>query len=137
MPHRVYGEENKIMLYTVGYNNFSFFEFRDKIKSLGVIIIDIRYSPNSYSTFWNKQYLEDIFGNSYIHLPELGNKNYKNPEKEFDIVDIEAGANKVIEYMDLGFNCILLCACGDVDKCHRKLVAEKIKEKSNCEIIHI
>lgn len=125
------------MIYTIGYNNFSFFEFRDKIKSLDAIIIDIRYSPNSYSSFFNSKYLGDIFGNSYIHVPELGNKNYKNPEKEFDIVDIEAGIKKIEEYTGLGFNCVLLCACYDFDKCHRKLVADKIKEKLNCEIIHI
>jgi len=126
-----------VILYTIGYNNFSFFEFSDKIKELGAIIIDVRYSPRSYNPFWGKKYLEDRFGNSYIHIPELGNKNYKNPDKEFDIVDIEKGFQEVSQYLDMEIDCVLMCACEDVEKCHRRIVSEYIGGKTSAKIIHL
>ena len=125
------------MIYTLGYNNFSFFEFRDKIKELDALIIDVRYNPSSYNPFWNKKYLQESFHTSYIHVPELGNKNYAHPDKEFDIVDIEAGSRVVREYLDLGMNCLLLCACEDFEKCHRYIIAQYIAEKENIQAIHL
>ena len=125
------------MLYTMGYNNFSFFEFRDKLKSLDAIVIDVRFSPNSYSSFWGKDYLKDLFGDSYIHIKELGNKNYSDKSLEFDIPGLENGSKKVIELLEMGFDCILMCSCSDYNKCHRKIVAEYICEKTNCELINL
>lgn len=125
------------MLYTIGYNNFSFFEFRDKIKSLNAIVIDVRYSPHSYSSFWNKEYMTNLLGDSYMYIKELGNKNYKDKNLEFDIEDLENGSKKITELLDIGINCILMCSCFDYNKCHRKLVAEYIREKTNCEIINL
>lgn len=124
-------------LYTLGYKNWSFYDFIDKIKEIDAIVVDVRFSPKGYSPFWSKSNLDKTLKNKYIHIPELGNKNYNSPDKPIEISDIDYGTAKVLESVNLGFDCLLLCACEDVEKCHRKVVAEHIQSKSKCEIINL
>lgn len=126
-----------MILYTIGYNSWTFRDFTQKVKDLSAMVIDVRFLPASYSPFWKKNHLDKSLGNNYIHLPELGNKNFNSPEKQIEIVDIESGTKKVIGYMELGINCILLCACEDVEKCHRKIISRYIQEKIGCELFNL
>lgn len=126
-----------MILYTLGYKDWSFYDFIEKVEELGVVVIDVRFSPKWYSPFWSKSNLDKSLKNRYIHIPELGNKNYSDLLKPIEIVDIEVGSRQVIEYLSLDFDCLLLCACSDADKCHRRVVSDFIQIKTGCEIIDL
>lgn len=128
-----------MILYTLGYNNFSFYEFATLVKEKELLIFDIRMNPYSYNSFWNKDKLAEYFNKIekiYFHIQDLGNKSY-NIKNEFNIVNLEKGSNLIIDYMDLGFNCLLFCACKDMNACHRKIIAEFISNKVNCNIVNL
>ena len=122
-------------LYTMGYNNWTDDDFFELLEKLYVIyvIIDIRFSPYSKMPWWTKKSLSNRLLGCYTHMDKLGNKNYKNVNSEIEIVDIES-CEKVIQLMNKGFTCILLCACEEYDKCHRKIVAEEIQKRTGCDI---
>jgi DNA-binding Lrp family transcriptional regulator len=75
--------------------------------------------------------------NSFDHFRQIvGNTKYAI-EGEIEILNLKDGVDEVLSLMDMGFNCILLCACEDVNKCHRKIIAEEIAKISGCEIVHL
>ena len=57
----------------------------------------------------------------YHHVPTLGNRNYKGGPVE--LVDLDAGLTVVHQLLETS-PVILLCACRDLLRCHRRLVAE-------------
>jgi len=124
-----------MIIYTFGYNSNSLQYFEAKVKELDAIVVDVRFNPNSFSPFWTRKNLEKCFS-SYKHVPSLGNKKYKE-KGVMEIVDLNSGCEEVISMMELGFNCILLCACLNLEECHRKIIAEEISKKTKCEIIHL
>ena len=126
-----------MILYTLGYKDWSFYDFLEKVEELGVTVIDVRFSPKGYNPFWSKSNLDKSLKSNYIHIQELGNKNYNDLLKPIEVVDIEVGSRQVIGYLDLDFDCLLLCACSDVDKCHRRVVSDFIQIKTGCEIIDL
>jgi len=126
-------------IYTAGYKNWSFYEFKTKVEELGnILICDIRYSPKSFHPFWTKKNLKKYFGKNYIHVKDLGNINYKK-DKPIEIANADKGCKDLMSKLD--GDCLLLCACEDVEKCHRKLVAVTLQSMlinaTNCEIIHL
>ena len=121
-------------IYTVGYNVWSFYEFKIKIEELGnILVVDVRYSPKSFNPFWIKSNLKKHF--NYTHISDLGNVNYKNG-KPIKIHNLDKGCAKLLKL--IGFDdCILLCACANVEECHRKVIVEKLQTMTICEIIHL
>ena len=122
-----------MIIYTAGYNNWTDDSFKEITDELNAVVIDIRYSANAFLPFWTKKYLQKMFGDRYKHIPQLGNKNYRYRGFQIEIDDINK-CNIVIDLMRSGTNCILLCACVDYEKCHRKIVAEEIQKRIQCEI---
>jgi len=127
-------------LYTFGYRGYSTDDLQDhlnNIDSLHSVVVDIRYVPYSkMMPFWSKENLQEKFGDKYFHIKALGNKNYKEKGK-IEILDLESGIEKLIFMMGLGFKCLILCACEDVLKCHRKFVSDEIQKRTKCEVIHL
>lgn len=123
------------MIYTLGYKNYSFYEFKDLVIELDVMIVDIRFSPYTSLPFWGKAALSEYFRDKYIHIKELGNINYNNCE-EIKIKDISQGSIEIEKIFLVRDNILLLCACKDIEKCHRKLVAEILGTKNKEEIKH-
>ena len=122
-------------IYTVGYKAWSFYEFKTKVEELGDIpVIDVRYSPYSFNPFWTKKNLKKHF-KSYIHIRNLGNVNYKNG-KPIKIYNLDKGCKQLLEKIGDN-NCLLLCACEDFDKCHRKVIVETLQTMILCDIIHL
>lgn len=112
-------------LYTAGYLNWSDDDFYKKVEELNAYVIDVRLVPWAFFPYWQKQYIQKALGNKYIHIKELGNKNYNNIKLPIEILDISK-ISQVIDLLKSGNNCILLCACKDIEKCHRKFLAETI-----------
>ena len=63
-------------------------------------------------------------GARYHHIKALGNRNYKGGP--ISIVDYEAG-KAAIERS--GRPVILTCVCRDYTTCHRRAVAERLREE--------
>lgn len=121
-------------LFTFGYRGQSFDQFRNKVKDLGAMVIDIRFTPYSKMLpFWTRTNLEKAFGSSYVHLKEFGNRAYKQKGK-YDVVDLDGGLDRLRFWLDIGLPCILLCGCENYETCHRRIVSDFLREKLSCDI---
>jgi len=127
-----------MIIYSIGYNAWSFYEFKSKVEDLGnPLIVDVRFSAKSFNPFWVKSHLEKVFGKQYIHIKNLGNINYSN-DKPIKISNLSKGCEELVDIMNKqGCNCLLLCACEDVEKCHRKIVADHLVSIADFEIVHL
>jgi hypothetical protein len=71
----------------------------------------------------------------YIHLVELGNKNYHNRGLPIGLVDEQKGIERLYKAFQSGHSIILLCGCKDFHTCHRRYVLHSFlrygKEKRN------
>ncbi len=126
-----------------------------ELKAHGVeLLVDIRHSPcasdpNPASTGpyrmqnWHLQagergieHLLRHSGIDYLWLVELGNPQKKDPDMKvlrghLDSGDARWPVNRGLELLrrmviDYQKRCCLLCACADVESCHRKLVTDEI-----------
>lgn len=142
-------------LFTSGYEGETINGFIEKILNNGVeTIIDIRENPFSRKPGFSKKIFQKVLtdrGIEYLHFKELGTpkplrkfladvgdyqtffEEYKNFLMEFqDSIDdiVEIGSQK---------NICLLCFEKDPHYCHRKVIAELLKDYTGREItvIHI
>ena len=112
-------------LYTAGYKNWFDEDFYNKVKELDAYVIDVRLVPYAFFPYWKKEYIQKALGDKYIHIKELGNKNYHNSKLPIEISDISK-LSIVKQMLSEGKTCILLCACKDCDTCHRKILADTL-----------
>jgi len=141
-------------IYTIGFTKHTAEEFFEKLKSAGVRqVIDIRINKTSQLAAFAKSsdlpyLLNVIAGIRYMSYSELAPtkellKSYRSKKitwKEFEkqyknqIKNSKAilGLNKI----DFE-NACLLCSENTADKCHRRLLAEKLVQMWGVEIIHL
>jgi uncharacterized protein (DUF488 family) len=119
-------------LYTLGYQQLrGIYSLLNLAVPLDATLVDIRYTPWSRDEQWTErslfQRLCDLqFGGlkcRYVHIKELGNVNYNQPGQPIEIWLPEVGIARLHERLKEK-PCILLCGCRDVERCHRKVVAE-------------
>jgi uncharacterized protein (DUF488 family) len=121
-------------LLTFGYYNKSVYSLKKWVNP-NTTVIDIRVDPRSHTMSWDSESLENILGDAYCHIPELGNLNY-GTKKPLYIKDIEAGWMKLAKIMEKN-NAILICGCRDCWTCHRHYIAEYYRKQTGrdwCEI---
>lgn len=142
-------------IFTIGFAKKSAREFFTTLKEAAVsTVIDIRLNNVSQLAGFTKKedlryFLEEIARVAYVHKPELA------PTKEI----LDAYKKKLIDWTDyqrqfcqllierraenlltpqLVDNACLLCSEPKPDKCHRKLVAEYLREHwGNIQITHL
>jgi uncharacterized protein (DUF488 family) len=141
-------------LYTVGFTKHTAEEFFEKLKSAGVErVIDIRINKTSQLAAFAKgsdlpYLLKATGGIGYLSHSELAPtkdllKSYRTKDiawEEFEtqymqqIEDTKAisGLNK----SDFDSAC-LLCSEETADKCHRRLLAEKLAQLWGVKIVHL
>jgi uncharacterized protein (DUF488 family) len=141
-------------LYTIGFTKHTAEEFFEKLKSAGVErVIDIRINKTSQLAAFAKgsdlpYLLKATGGIGYLSHSELAPtkellKSYRTKDiawEEFEtrymqqIEDTKAisGLNK----SDFDSAC-LLCSEETADKCHRRLLAEKLAQMWGVEIVHL
>jgi uncharacterized protein (DUF488 family) len=122
-------------LYTLGYTGIKPAQLLQKATELKAIVLDTRYSPRSRAPQWNGLELQNLLGQQYQHLPALGNINYKSGGP-IEINLPKVGTQQVVSIL-AGQAAILLCACPDVETCHRRIVAEMVQAACGCEVIHL
>ena len=120
-------------LYTYGYAGQQPQQLNSLAESLDALVVDIRFRPSSRIPGWSGAQLQQLLGERYQPLPALGNRNYKGGPVEF--VDLESGINQVGQLLALR-PVILLCACADVNRCHRLVAAEAIADRYGLIVQH-
>lgn len=91
------------------------------------VLLDIRLSARSrWRPEFNKNALIAKYGEKYRHCIHFGNENYNKPGEPILLRHPHAGLIVVTELLQTGHSVMLLCACKDYGKCHRKVVYELI-----------
>lgn len=119
-------------IYTTGYTGQHFDALRPLLDRLGALLFDIRLSPRSRVPHWRGEALQRLLGESYRHLPALGNLNYKT-EGEICIADLNFGIQEILR---TGLPAVLLCACAKSESCHRRVVAREL-ERMGARVIEL
>lgn len=141
-------------IYTIGFTKHTSEEFFEKLKSAGVKrVIDIRINKTSQLAAFAKgsdlPYLLQATGGigyvSYIELAPTKEllKSYRS--KEITWEEFEKKYNKQIEDSNAisGLNkndfedACLLCSEETAEKCHRRILAEKLAQIWGIKIIHL
>ena len=65
------------MIFTFGYLGRSPDDLAAILAERGAMLVDIRFQPRSRVPAWNGGRLAARFGDAYLHLPQLGNRNYR------------------------------------------------------------
>lgn len=144
-------------IYTIGYTKKSAEEFFGALEEHGIErVVDVRLKNTSQlAGFTKKQdleyFLDRISGIEYCHLDFLAPsaelmKVYKESGEDWDLYVREfsklLSERQVLDRLDRqSFSekqCCLLCSEPEADHCHRRLVAEHLKEAwSEVEIVHL
>lgn len=112
-------------LYTLGYQPTTLPRLADWLKRERALLADIRYLPWSKDSQWRQDALRATLGAQYLHVRELGNPNY-NTADPMRLADGRAGLRIIAEHLRQQ-PVVLMCACWNLDGCHRKLAAEYIQ----------
>jgi uncharacterized protein (DUF488 family) len=124
-------------LSTLGYTEDSAQERLDAfIARPGTALVDIRMSPSSRRMpTWSKADLMIRYPARYIWVAQLGNINYrpKDRKKGIELYDAAEGVAMVTRLLRSGHSVMLLCACKDYQKCHRKVVYELVMQALESE----
>jgi Active DUF488-N3 subclade len=117
-------------VYTIGYSQPG---ARLVIDTLvwheGWSLIDIRRAPLSTWTDWTERSLVQRYGPAYVHVPELGNLNYRNHHLPIVLADAPTGIRQVMQALEEGQRCLLLCGCKDYRTCHRHVIAGRLQQE--------
>jgi hypothetical protein len=110
-------------IYTAGYRGRTPEEVLSLARRLNAIVVDVRYRAQSRIRGFNKSELRRLLGERYLHVRALGNGNYKScgPVK---LLDADEGVRIVGGLLCEGRNVLLLCACKELDGCHRRDAAD-------------
>ena len=143
-------------IYTIGFTKKSAKEFFHALNKAGIKrLIDIRLNNSSQLAGFTKQddlafFLRELCDAEYMHKPILaptkeildGYKKKKitweEYEQRFMKLMAERKVEDIINKSLLDVPTVLLCSEPRADNCHRRLVAEYLKEKwGNIKITHI
>jgi uncharacterized protein (DUF488 family) len=124
-------------IYTIGYTGWKPEQILSTLERLDATLLDIRYKPRSRVPQWNKGPLERTLGTRYLHVPELGNVNYKGSVEDILIADLPGGTEVLRRFHQENRNVVLMCVCEDVSTCHRKVVAEAMAKSLGVAVCHL
>ncbi len=112
------------MFYTTGYTDKNVKDLPNLLENLDAVLVDIRFSPNSRQIVWTKNYLSLLLKKRYSHIPQLGNRAFK--EGKIQIQNLELGIRLITS---LEYNAVLLCACKKLNECHRFVVRTELQKR--------
>ncbi len=118
-------------IFTTGYTGQDINDLKPMLESLDAILVDIRFVPESQILHWRQMYLKILLGKKYRHIPNLGNRTYK--EGKITIQNLRLGVETVL---NLEINAVLMCVCEKSENCHRRLVIEEFRGR-NVETVEI
>ncbi len=117
------------MIYTFGYQDKRAVDLLGRLEELDAVLCDIRLSPRSrWQPEWNQKQLAALMGDRYLHLPELGNVNYRG-DGPVEIADLSSGLGTIFD-LAATRSVVLMCVCSKLSGCHRETIAEALHERS-------
>lgn len=126
------------IIYTAGYQAIKSPELLSRFAiATNAIVVDTRLTPYSQLPGWRRSELERQYQKGqYRYLGQwLGNLNYKNGGP-IRIADPERGFVALAELLSQQ-SVILLCACGNVQTCHRSVIAEMLADATGATVQHL
>lgn len=148
--------QNKMKLYTIGFTQKRAETFFGLLKKHEVRrLVDIRLRPGGQLAGFAKQddlpyFLSNLVdGCQYVHIPELAptdailndyrtDKDWVKYTERFEKLMDERHIPATLNQSDFEVVSCLLCSEATPEKCHRRLVAERIAASwPNVEIIHL
>lgn len=129
-------EQRKNTIYTIAYGGRYYDAALQQVANLAQygIIIDTRHVPHTKLVGFDQADLQREYGLHYIHISALGNLNYKGGPIE--LVDEESGLQQLEDWL-ARFPILLLCGCTDVTTCHRRYIANQLRERTGASISHL
>lgn len=124
-------------IYTLGYSGWRIEDVEAALERLDAVLVDIRWMARSRIPTWAGGRMAQRLGVRYAAVRDLGNTNYKGTFEQIRILDFEAGLAAVRKITAGGQSVILMCACRDLDTCHRKGVAERLASALGVEVEHL
>lgn len=143
-------------IYTIGFTKKTAKQFFDLLRENGVeCLVDIRLHPDGQLSGFSKKedlsyFLQALNACGYRHMPNLAptdeilktyrkDHNWQAYEQKFQELMDQRGIPDVIDkrfFEDK--TCCLLCSEDTPEKCHRRLVAERLaRDWTDVEIIHL
>jgi uncharacterized protein (DUF488 family) len=135
-------------VFTIGFTKKSLRQFVETLRAAGVRrVVDVRLRNTSQLAGWSKQpdigyLLEEGFGIAYEHRPEFAPTPEildKYKKEDSDWAGYEERFNRLLDERKPEKDAIcLLCAEATPEHCHRRLVAEYLRELApDIEIKHL
>jgi len=132
-------------LFTIGYEGMNLDGFIGQLKKFAIdCLIDVREIPISRKRGFSKSELAQRLGQEnidYLHLKQLGspkpirqklkiNRDYSTFFKKMDIylANKKEAIENAYSYV-IDNTCCLMCFESFAERCHRKIVARKIRER--------
>ncbi len=145
---------NDAKIFTIGYEGRSVEQyFNIFLKNDIKLLCDVRANPSSRKYGFSKKTLQHIceqFGILYQHIPELGiasasRKNLHEPKDYAQLfrryraktLNNTAPLNQIKKIIDKYKRIALTCFEADIHCCHRKSLAEKLKDMTKTDIRHL
>jgi hypothetical protein len=102
-----------------------------------VMVLDVRLNPWSRDEQWRKRALVERFNVLYEHVPELGNRHYRDASKPVVLKDPKRGLMMVRAWLT-NYRVVLLCGCPKWDACHRAdIVRLLVAEYGPLDVRHL
>lgn len=122
-------------LFDLGYNDLKHnTELLQVARHFGARVIDVRFVPNTRNPEFSGKTLKAVFADLYVHVPELGNANYKG--STIKIVDLDKGVATVADLL-LANPVIVMCCCWKRNDCHRLVALREIQRLFDITSTHI
>ncbi len=112
-------------IFATGYAGKDINDLKFLVNSLGAILVDIRFAPDSQVMVWRQVYLKTLLRKKYLHILNLGNREFKKAGK-ISIQNLHLGVETLLS---LNTNSILFCACAEQKNCHRRVIAEELQKR--------
>ncbi len=122
-------------IYTLGYSGWTVDEIAACLERLDAVAVDVRMSPRSRNPAYSGKRLRESLGDRYRHIRGFGNINYRGGE--IVLHDWAGGLEEVLAILSTGRSVVLMCACADLNVCHRKVVAERLAGLEGADVIHL
>lgn len=138
-------------IFTLGYEGRDAEEVLDRLAAERIkLLIDVRYRPQSRKRGLSKNALTqgcDERGISYLHERDLGTPpEILKEHRETGFYDWDAYLSflrskeetlESVSEMAASSRACLLCYEADASECHRRFVAEEIKNRTGISVIHL
>lgn len=114
--------------YTTGCRGKQLESLTELLDRHEALLADIRFAPHSRDIRWTKNYLSLMLKNRYRHVIALGNRNFDKPDAPIQIHNLELGIRLIESW---GSNVVLVCACEELENCHRNVVKTELERRGH------